>query len=308
MKLTYLLALLILLYINSYSQNPCPGFATVDYAGKTYNTVKIGTQCWLKENLNAGTMIQSGVSPANNSNIEKYCYNNDINNCNIYGGLYLWDEAMQYVNTPGTQGICPTGWHIPTPDEFQELSGSVGKDVWAYLEVGQSLGTNTSGFSALLAGYYSSGKFGWKDSGTSYLSSMESSPTSLYYWTPGYPDSNYNAPKSFAVSVRCLYNQSFSGINDNQGSGKPESFSLGQNYPNPFNPNTVISYSLPSGSEVKLIVYNTMGKTVKVLVNGYKNAGNYSVNFNAAELPSGSYFYKLEAGQYTQVKKLMLVK
>jgi outer membrane protein assembly factor BamB len=88
----------------------------------------------------------------------------------------------------------------------------------------------------------------------------------------------------------------------------PNSFRLTQNYPNPFNPNTVISYSLPSVSNVKLIVYNTLGQTVKILENGFKNAGNYSVTFNAVNLPSGIYFYKLEAGQFTQVKKMMLIK
>lgn len=85
-------------------------------------------------------------------------------------------------------------------------------------------------------------------------------------------------------------------------------FILNQNYPDPFNPNTVISYSLPVASIVKLNVYNTLGQTVKVLENSFKNAGNYSVNFNASELPSGTYFYKIEAGQFTQIKKMILIK
>jgi Secretion system C-terminal sorting domain/Beta-propeller repeat len=88
----------------------------------------------------------------------------------------------------------------------------------------------------------------------------------------------------------------------------PKEYSLQQNYPNPFNPNTVISYSLPLASNVKLIVYNSIGQTVKVLENEYKNVGNYSVNFNASALPSGIYFYKLEVGQFTKVKKMILLK
>ena len=88
----------------------------------------------------------------------------------------------------------------------------------------------------------------------------------------------------------------------------PFAFMLSQNYPNPFNPSTVISYSLPFASNVKLIVYNTLGKIVKVLENEFKIAGNYSINFNAAELPNGIYFYKIEAGQFSQVKKMILVK
>jgi hypothetical protein len=88
----------------------------------------------------------------------------------------------------------------------------------------------------------------------------------------------------------------------------PNDFTLSQNYPNPFNPSTVISYSLPSSSNVKLIVYNTLGQCIKTLENEFKPAGNYYVNFNASALPSGIYFYKLEAGQFSQIKKMMLIK
>ena len=88
----------------------------------------------------------------------------------------------------------------------------------------------------------------------------------------------------------------------------PSSFSLGQNYPNPFNPGTVISYALPSASHVKLTIYNTIGEAVKVLENGNRNAGNYSVEFNGAGLPSGIYIYKLEAGDFTQSRKMILLK
>ncbi|MDR3611330.1 MAG: T9SS type A sorting domain-containing protein [Ignavibacteriaceae bacterium] len=88
----------------------------------------------------------------------------------------------------------------------------------------------------------------------------------------------------------------------------PKYFTLSQNYPNPFNPTTAISYSLPSSSNVKLIIYNTLGQSIKTLESGYKTAGNYSINFNASALPSGIYFYKLEAGQCSQIKKMMLIK
>ena len=104
-----------------------------------------------------------------------------------------------------------------------------------------------------------------------------------------------------------LRSQLVTGISDNP-STVPTGYSLLQNYPNPFNPSTVISYSLPSASNVKLIINNLLGQTVKVLENGFKNAGNYSINLSASDLPSGIYFYKLEAGKFTQVKKMMLLK
>ena len=88
MKHIYAVIFLLVFYSISYSQNSCPGIPTVDYGGKTYNTVKIGSQCWLKENLDVGTMILSSQNPSNNGVIEKYCYNDLLSNCTIYGGIY----------------------------------------------------------------------------------------------------------------------------------------------------------------------------------------------------------------------------
>ncbi len=85
-------------------------------------------------------------------------------------------------------------------------------------------------------------------------------------------------------------------------------FRLDQNYPNPFNPTTVISYQLPVDSRVQLRVYNALGNEVASLVNREQTKGAYNVNFNAANLPSGIYYYKLEAGSFTQMKKMMLLK
>src|ERR1035437_257779 len=86
------------------------------------------------------------------------------------------------------------------------------------------------------------------------------------------------------------------------------SFNLQQNYPNPFNPTTTINYSLAKEGNVKLTVYDAIGSKVATIVNEYKPAGNYSVNFNATELPSGTYYYKIEAGQFSQIKKMILLK
>ncbi|MCK4980234.1 MAG: hypothetical protein KAS62_07550, partial [Candidatus Delongbacteria bacterium] len=93
--------------------------------GQNYSTVQIGDQCWMAENLNIGTRIDGVDDPADNCIIEKYCYDNDNANCNTCGGLYSWDEMMQYDTTEGIQGICPPGWHIPTDDEWKILEGTV---------------------------------------------------------------------------------------------------------------------------------------------------------------------------------------
>ena len=103
----------------------CSGITTITYGGQIYNTVEIGLQCWLKENLNIGIMVDGDVEQQNNSIIEKYCYDNNTSNCDEYGGLYQWDEMMQYITGEGAQGICPQGWHIPSDDDWKVLEGTV---------------------------------------------------------------------------------------------------------------------------------------------------------------------------------------
>ena len=131
--------------------------------GKTYNTVLIGTQCWFAQNLNVGTKVLGSVNQTNNSIIEKYCYNDDDANCAIYGGLYQWDEAMQYSTTEGVKGICPTGWHLPTDAEWTTLTTFLGDENIAggkMKEAGTAHwlspntgATNSSGFTALPGGF-----------------------------------------------------------------------------------------------------------------------------------------------------------
>ena len=88
----------------------------------------------------------------------------------------------------------------------------------------------------------------------------------------------------------------------------PTSFSLHQNYPNPFNPTTIISYDLPTSGQVILKVYDILGKEVATLYNGNQNAGTYNVSFDATKLASGVYFYQLRSGNYSSIKKMVLLK
>jgi photosystem II stability/assembly factor-like uncharacterized protein len=88
----------------------------------------------------------------------------------------------------------------------------------------------------------------------------------------------------------------------------PKEFNLSQNYPNPFNPLTKINYSIPQNITVTLKVYDILGRLVKTLVNEYQNAGSYTVTFDGSGLASGIYFYKIEAGDFVQSKKMVLVK
>ncbi len=90
--------------------------------------------------------------------------------------------------------------------------------------------------------------------------------------------------------------------------GVATTFDLSQNYPNPFNPSTQIDFSIPQQSNVQLKVYNTLGQLVATLVNGNLSAGSHSVTFDARNLASGLYIYRLSAGNFTSVKKMMLLK
>jgi hypothetical protein len=83
---------------------------------------------------------------------------------------------------------------------------------------------------------------------------------------------------------------------------------LWQNYPNPFNPTTIISYELPANDMVRLEIYDILGRKIETLLSERQNAGNHSVPFNASNLSSGVYFYRLSAGSFVQTKKLMLIK
>ncbi|MGA9116864.1 MAG: FISUMP domain-containing protein [Bacteroidota bacterium] len=198
--------------LSSGSGLPCPGTPTVSWGGKTYNTVLIGTQCWLTENLDIGTMVPGAQNQTNNSIIEKYCYNDSAVNCGTYGGLYQWDEAMQYDMAQGSQGICPAGWHMPTLAEFQTLSATVGGDGNALKAIGQGTGagagTDTSGFSALLAGFRSYYGFFYGLGYNGYFwSSTQYGATYAHYLYLYYGDAALNlyyGNKADGFSVRCL--------------------------------------------------------------------------------------------------------
>lgn len=192
---------------------PCPGIPTVDYDGKIYHTVQIGNQCWLKENLNIGTRISTFQNMVSGNGIEKYCYADNEANCDIYGGLYQWNEAIQYVNVQGTRGICPVGWHIPTFLEQRALAYAVNENGNKLKRVDQGTGggagTNESGFSALLAGYrYADGTFNYLGQSTDIYYMGTESINNCEYFTLGREGNyiyNYGPCGQYeALSVRCI--------------------------------------------------------------------------------------------------------
>ena len=94
---------------------------------KAYKTVMIGNQCWMAQNLNIGTIINSNNGGNNNdgeqsdnTTIEKYCYWDEQDSCDIYGGFYLWDEMINYSIIESSRGICPEDWHVPSDEIFEQ--------------------------------------------------------------------------------------------------------------------------------------------------------------------------------------------
>jgi uncharacterized protein (TIGR02145 family) len=163
---------------------PCPGIPTVNYGGQTYHTVQIGNQCWFQENLNVGTMINGTSNQSDNNILEKYCYNNLPANCDTFGGLYQWAEAVQYENGASNttspnpnyignvRGICPNSWHLSSDEDWCILSLFLDSTVncsvigWSGLYVGSKLKSqesfwntpnygilNISGFAGYPSGY-----------------------------------------------------------------------------------------------------------------------------------------------------------
>jgi uncharacterized protein (TIGR02145 family) len=197
---------------------------------KSYATVQIGNQCWMAENLNIGTMINGSNDQTNDGTIEKYCYSDNTSNCDTYGGLYQWDEAMQYVTDTATQGICPDGWHLPTDYEYKVLEMALGmssseanntgwrgtdegsklagnEPLWTDGDLDQNANFGSSGFTGLPGGYRSTGgSFGYLADLTAFWSSSENGTgawyRSLYYYYTKVSRS-YDG-KAYGFSVRCV--------------------------------------------------------------------------------------------------------
>ena len=129
------------------------GVMTDSRDGQIYKTVLIGDDWWMAENLNFGLAIDSfhGGSAgdgrqSDNEIDEKYCYMNNDENCDTYGGLYSWNEAMNYDSLGSLSGICPDGWHIPSKEDFNEL-------LLQYPSCPELRLEGASGFESMLGGF-----------------------------------------------------------------------------------------------------------------------------------------------------------
>jgi len=104
-------------------RDPCDGLKIIDIEGQDYLVAPIGDQCWMTQNLNVGIMINGDQPQEDDNIIQKYCYDNDELNCLEFGGMYQWDEVMNYLANESDQGICLEGWHIPSNNDLNRLEG-----------------------------------------------------------------------------------------------------------------------------------------------------------------------------------------
>jgi uncharacterized protein (TIGR02145 family) len=195
--------------------------AFTDYRdNKVYQWVYIGTQFWMAENLNVGTRINGSQDQTDNGTIQKYCYNDSESNCTTYGGLYQWDEMMQYSTYETATGVCPEFWHVPSDAEWTILTTHLGgidvaggkmkeAGTMHWTSPNEPPATNESGFTGLPGSYRSQSTGLFVNFGTYALfwSSTEYNTTTA--WGRGLYNLDgtvyvYSYPKGHGFSVRCI--------------------------------------------------------------------------------------------------------
>jgi uncharacterized protein (TIGR02145 family) len=289
MKKYITLLVAIILWTNVKAQFNCEDTLIDIRDGKKYTTVLVGSQCWMSKNLNIGTYIDPLIGQANNAVIEKYCYDNISSKCDSLGGLYEWNEMMQYTITEGMQGVCPTGWHVPSDAEWSTLINYVGGPPTSDSMLCEGC---TTGFNALLSGGLSgiSGNFFNEDNFAYFWTSTEESTANAWSYSgfrisaPQNNNQDLN-PKEAAFSIRCIEDETV-GLNEQF---QNHAINLSLPYPNPTSTATSVYYHMPQGTKAgKIVIYDGLGKEVKRI-----KITSSSGILVIGELPQGSYYFRL---------------
>jgi len=187
-------------------------------ADDAVNWITVGGQKWSKYNVNVGTMVTGTTNQTNNGILEKYCYNNDEANCTTGGGLYQWDEAMQYATSEDAKGICPAGSHIPSDNDWKTLEMQLGmtqaqadlSNAWRGTDQGAKLQSGgISGLNVPLTGYRrADGSFNELTLDEGLWSSSESSTNAWgrELYSGAATVLRHTDDKAYGISIRCLGN------------------------------------------------------------------------------------------------------
>ena len=172
---------------------------------RIYPTTQIGSQCWMAANLSYGIEIPLSQIQFDNCIPEKYCYNDDPENCKGFGGLYHWDELMKYEDAPPLQGLCPPGWHIPAESEWTILFTFYTSNAFAGYPLQHQ---DFSGFNSLLSGVqHLNSSENYKGFATFFWSSAPEGRTKARAHAMNSYDpsiSSYSSARTNAFSVRCV--------------------------------------------------------------------------------------------------------
>lgn len=280
-------------YVTGYSYD---NVSLEDYATIKYNSS--GEQQWVsKYNGASGKFdIANSITTDNAGNVFVTGYSYDVNSSEDYA-------TVKYNSAGGQQWV---SLYNGSGNDF-DIATSIKSDVNGNVYVaGYSYGTGTQEDFATVK-YNSNGDQQWAeifngDADSSDIAASLAIDQSGNIYTSGY---SYVTSSGFDF-ITIKYSQTV-GVNHISGN-LPEKFLLEQNYPNPFNPNTNIRYTIEEAGYTSLTVYNSVGIELSTLISENLQAGSYSAEFNAENYPSGVYYYKLTSGDFTQVKKMILLK
>lgn len=210
-----------------------------------------------------------------------------------------------------------TGW--VTGSVYTILKSTDGGMNWSNLSLSSPTDKGDSPPAVYTSVYFINENTGWFTSSHSFGGAIHKTTNGGFNWTTDFPTTQNEKLYSICFSNpgygwavgeagTVLANTTVNETSINKFNNVVDKFYLSQNYPNPFNPATNIKYSIIKNGLVVLKVFDNLGRNIATLVNEKQNAGTYEINFNAGNLPSGIYFYKLQSGDFTDTKKMLVVK
>jgi hypothetical protein len=256
---------------------------TVDMAYRVVNVPSIWMNPRTEHLFSAG--YTNIIQADNLINVEVNTVTPAIKDAATANQMALWDAAMWGVPGIGANTITQSGYIFGDFDPTT-IPGIKTEDGSGIVKI-RDLNDN------------------FAQTGTVKVSTIDGKAIGALHWTSDID--SYNSAAAY-TAVIAEYNRLGGTAVNKTGPDVPGSYELSQNYPNPFNPTTTINFNLAKASNVKLTVYNVLGQKVMTLVDSRMSAGQQTVKFDASKLTSGVYFYRLDAGNFSSVKKMLLVK
>ena len=306
-------ASLLLLPAMTLSQS---GETVTDVDGNTYTVVEIGNQRWLRENLTSLNYCDGTTIP----DVASYLDSDSL--ATVYGRLYTWDAAMAGSKTPGAQGACPCGWHIPTDEEWKELEDflggaaiaggflkEAGTEHWAQPNTGAD---NSSAFSALPGGEYDAhsnpARYQLLRTHAVFWTSTEIGPLLARerYLSFDSPRSGvYDWYKVMRYSVRCVADAATSIKAEPVKDPSAQTLTI---YPNPFNSEAIVTFTVPAPGYASVTLYNLLGQQIAILFEGETSQGTHKVRLSSNLLATGMYLCRFQTASTTQTANVALVR